>query len=222
MLSKTFGSKGQIFDIDLFPSPAGKKYPLILIVHGNAGLTPPFGDQIRGFAEGLSNLGYFTAVPKYYTDDIPHLLDQTPHEQTLSDSVAELVKQPEVDPKRIGLIGFSLGAATAMSYIASKPPGTMSVFADFFGFLTPSIRAGLSNFPPTIIFHSRHDGIVPVQNSIELDNQLPATIPHELITYDEVWERTLNHSFLPGGHADVNSRKKATNWFINFLPPVGI
>jgi carboxymethylenebutenolidase len=225
MRSTTFVSMSKSYDLSLFPSPPGKKYPAICLVHGNAGLKPPFGDQILGFAKDLSNLGYFTTVPKYYADNSPHYLDKTPHEQTLSDAILEIAKQPEVDPTRIGLIGFSLGATTSMTYIVGNPVGTVKVFVDFFGFLTPLIRSDVSHFPPTIILHNKNDRLfVPVQNSLDLDTLLnAATIEHSLVPpYDEIWEDGGNHSFKPGGPADINSRAKATAWIVKHLPSVGI
>jgi len=222
MLPTTFNSKGNTFDLYLYPTPVSKRYPVVLLAHGNAELTPPFGDQIRGFAEDLSKLGYFTAVPKYNTDDSLHLYDQTPYEQILSDAIIKISKRPEVGPTRIGLIGFSLGAATAMTYIASKPKGTITVLADFFGFLTPSIRAGLSHFLRTIIIHDNHDGIVPVQNSIDLGKELPSTVDHSLLTYNNLWKPVRNHSFEPGDAADVDSRTKVTDWFVKHMKPAGV
>jgi carboxymethylenebutenolidase len=192
---------------------------MIMLVHGNFGLGSPYGEQIRDFAKALSGRGYVTAVPQYYEDDNPHLSDTTPHDRTLSDAISFVAKRADVDAARLGLIGFSLGAATAMTFVASQPQGTVKALADFFGFLTPAIRAGISRFPPTIIFHNKHDLIVPVTNSQELDRLLPSTIPHELVEpYDEHWQE-VNHAFKPGGTADVDSRAKATDWFVKHLRP---
>lgn len=165
----------------IYPAPPdGKKYPVILLVHGNYGLGAPYGAQIHGFARDLAGQGYMTAVPQYYEDDKPHVDDKAPHVQTLTDAIAAVASRAGADSDRLGLIGFSLGAATAMTFIVSKPPGTVKVLADFFGFLTPTIRAGVSRFPPTIIFHNKNDRIfVPVQNSEDLDRLLPRTIEHQ-------------------------------------------
>lgn len=226
MIQSKYDSQGITFPISLFPCPSdGKKYPAVLLVHGNAGLIPPFGNQIRGFAEDLSVLGYFAAVPKYYRDDNPHLTDRTPHVQTISDAIEDVSGRPGVDRTRIGLIGFSLGAATCMTLISSRPKGTISVLADFFGFLTPEIKQKVGHFPPTIILHNKNDNrIVPVQNSYDLDKLLSDEgIEHLLVPpYDEIWELGGNHSFKPGGLADVDSRAKATAWIVKHLKPVGI
>jgi dienelactone hydrolase len=108
-----------------------------------------------------------------------------------------------------------------MTLVAANPPGTVKALGDFFGFLTPAIRGGVSRFPPTIIVHNMNDQIVPVQNSRELDRLLPATTDHQLLPpYDERSEIG-NHAFKPGGAADVDSRSKVTQWFTTHLPPIG-
>ena len=156
-----------------------------------------------------------------YEDDRPHLDDTVPRDRTLADAVAAVAKRPDVDAERLGLIGFSLGAATAMTFTRVNPPGTVTALADFFGFLTPAIRAGIDKFPPTIIFHNKNDRIVSVKNSEDLDRLLPSTIAHQLVhPYDEQW-RDVNHAFQPGGAADLDFRSKATDWFVKHLPPTG-
>jgi dienelactone hydrolase len=41
------------------------------LVHGNFGLRPPYGDQIRSFGKSLAALGYMAAVPQLYEDEAP-------------------------------------------------------------------------------------------------------------------------------------------------------
>jgi len=222
MSNKTFTSEKTVYKITVYPAPSGgKRFPMILLVHGNFGLGPPFGDQIRGFAKDLASRGYLTAVPQYYQDDNPHPFDREPHVQTLADAIAAVAARPDADRNRLGLIGFSLGASTAMTYIASNPPGTVKALADFFGFLTPTIRAGVGKFPPTIILHNKNDQIVDVQDSKDLDRLFPSTTDHQFVVpYDEHWLQ-VNHSFKPGGPADVDSKSKTTDWFVKHLPPTG-
>ncbi|MGR9108636.1 MAG: dienelactone hydrolase family protein [Gammaproteobacteria bacterium] len=220
MTGETFTSLGKTYEITTYHgASSGKKYPVILLVHGNFGLGRPYGDQIHGFAKDLASHGYLTAVPQYYPDDDPQPFDTVPHDRTLADAIGALSRHTEADLDRIGLIGFSLGAATAMTFIASKPAGSVKVLADYFGFLTPTIEAGVNRFPPTIIFHNRYDAIVPVLNSEKLNLLLPGTIDHEFVSYHENWQEKFNHPFKPGGAADIDSRAKTTAWFIKHLPP---
>jgi carboxymethylenebutenolidase len=222
MSSETFTSGPNTYKITVYPGPAdAKKHPMILLVHGNFGLVEPYGDQIHDFAKKLAQLGYLTAVPQYYDTDDPRPTDRNPdpHVPTLSAAIGKIAERADADPDRLGLVGFSLGAATVMTYIAANPSGKVRVLADFFGFLTPTIRAGLGNFPPTIIFHNQYDQIVPVWHSQELDRLLPSTIEHELVPPYEEKTQVGNHAFRPGGAADLDSREKAKDWFVRHLPP---
>jgi carboxymethylenebutenolidase len=223
MSSETFTSGSNTHKITVYPAPAdGEKYPMVLLVHGNFGLGEPYGGQIQNFAKELAELGYLTAVPQYYADDGRRLWDKDPdpHVSTLSAAIDKLAARADADPDRLGLIGFSLGAATAMTYIAANPPGKVKALADFYGFLTPMIRSGLGHFPPTIIFHNEHDEIVLVGHSEELERLLPSRIAHEFVRYDERTEVGC-HAFRPGGVVDLDSRVKAKDWFITHLPPTG-
>jgi len=226
MNNTTFTSAGQIYNITInpaIPTTKGKKYPVIFLIHGNAGLVAPFGDQIRGFAKDLAALGYLTVVPQYYTDNDSHLEDTRPHDQTLADAIKAIATRQDADLNRLGLIGFSLGATTAMTYIASKPAGTVKVLADFFGFLTPAIKDEVAKFPSTIILHNKKDKIVLVSNSEDLDELLTkGKIEHLFVEpYNDDWPETLHHPFKPGGKADVDSRAQTTDWLDKHLPPTG-
>lgn len=224
MTNKTFISAGVTYKITVNPAPAdGKKYPMVLLVHGNAGLTEPYGSQIHGFAQDLANLGYLTAVPQYFADDMPYFEDTTPRESVLADAIDAVTARPDADPDRLGLIGFSLGATTAMALIASSPAGKVEALADFFGFLTPTIETGVANFPPTLILHNKNDTeFVPVANSENLDRLLQKEgVVHHLELYDEIWPEGFNHAFEPGGPADLDSRSKTTDWLKKYLPTTG-
>jgi len=145
MTSETFKSGGKNFKITVFPAPGdGKRHPVVLLVHGNFGLGPPYGNQILNFGKSLAELGYIAAVPQLYEDEAPHPndIDADRHVETLSAAIAKTAARPDADPDRVGLVGFSLGAAAAMTYIASGEPGRVKVLADFFGPLTATIRAG--------------------------------------------------------------------------------
>jgi dienelactone hydrolase len=219
MATETFMSGGTAYKITVNGAPTGgKKYPTVIFLHGNFGLGAPYGDQIRGFAKDLNGLGYVTAVPQYYADDNAHLKDTVPHVQTLTDAISAVVARPDADRDRLGLIGFSLGSATAMTFISSNPPGTVKALADFFGFLTDTIREEVSKFPPSIILHNKNDRIVPVADSRDLNRLIPDTIDHQYVEYDEQWQN-VNHAFKPGGAADANSQSETTKWFVKHLPP---
>ena len=122
MTNQTFRSGGKNYAITLYGAPDdGKRYPVVIFYHGNWGLGSPFGDQIHDFAQAVSAHGYLTAVPAYYTDHEPHPLDQDTKEAILADVIAHVFKRPDADAGRLGLAGFSLGAASAMTYTVQQP-----------------------------------------------------------------------------------------------------
>lgn len=214
----TFTSSGNTHKITVNPPPQdGKSYPFVMFVHGNAGLGGQFGVEIKAFAKALAGKGYCTAVPQYFVDDAPHLLDTTPKEDVLADAIDAVKGLPGVNPGRLGLVGFSLGAATSMEYISAQPPNSVAFLADFFGFLTPAIRSGAALFPPTIIFHNQNDRIVDVDNSRELARIIPRGTDHELHEYNQRY-REVNHDFEPGSAADRDSRVKTMEWCEKYLP----
>src|SRR5882762_2962359 len=101
MATETFISGGTAYKITVNGAPTGgKKYPIVIFLHGNFGLGAPYGDQIRGFARDLNGLGYVTAVPQYYADDDAHLKDTVPHVQTLTDAISAVVARPDADRDR--------------------------------------------------------------------------------------------------------------------------
>ena len=225
MSNETFTSGGNSYKITIYPAPAdGKKYALIVILHGNAGLSPPFGARIHSFAKSLADLDYVIAVPQYYLDDQAHLndADPRPHVKTLSDAIAQVAARTDVDPDQLGLIGYSLGAATAMTYIASNSAGKVKVLVDFFGPIegNPIIASGVAKFPPTIIFHNTADLVVEfLSNSKRLDGMLPSSVEHLLVPYTEASPSEFNHPFIENGPADVDTQKRAKEWVLKHLAP---
>jgi dienelactone hydrolase len=225
-MPENYESGGNTYNITVYPGPdKTKTYPLIVLLHGNGSFRAPFGEQIHGFAETLAELGYVTAVPGYYVNDDPPPIDNPdkepgPHVQKLADAIAEVAKRDDADVDRLGLIGYSLGAAVAMRYIAGNP-GKVRVLADFFGPVDATIKAKVGNFPPTIIFHNNGDQLVPVTNSKNLDKELTSKkIEHDFRTYNETGQFA-NHPFKPDGAADKDSRERLTKWFVKRLPPTG-
>jgi dienelactone hydrolase len=197
-------SPGLTLGIEIAPAPAdGKRHPVVVLIHGNFGLVAPFGDPLRHFTEEVAALGYVAALPSLYADGKAH-------------------RDDTADPTRLGLIGFSLGGGVAATYITSSPAGATQAFADFYGYVAPVLGAGVSRYPPTIIFQNKADPIVLASaNSDLLDKALagPPTIEHEYYTYDDNWTQGVLHAFEPGGAADTDSRDKTLTWLTRHMPP---
>ena len=114
---------GTTFDIEIAPAPTGgKKYPVVVLIHGNLGLRAPFGAQLRDFTDEIASLGYLAALPSYYPAGGANPDDQDigSHLPALRAAVAHISRRPDADIARLGLVGFSLGGGVAMSYIATS------------------------------------------------------------------------------------------------------
>ena len=221
---------GKTFDIEIAPAPAdGKRYPVVVLIHGNLGLANPFGPQLRDFTEDIARLGYLAALPSYYPTGHSDLRDKDirSHVPALAAAVKYLCARADADPDRLGLVGFSLGGGIAMSYINGSPTGTVKVFADFYGYVAPLLGAGVANFPPTIMFHNEHDPIVPVGGNSEplADALAAAGIAHEPVRpyrwYQGNWERGFGHAFEPGSPDDAASRVGTKTWLTTHMSPIG-
>src|SRR5262245_35212958 len=70
--------------------------------------------------------------------------------------------QPDVDPDKVCLVGFSLGGFVAMSVLATEPDLRIAAAVECFGGLPRELRGDLKKAPPVLIFHGDKDDSVPV------------------------------------------------------------
>lgn len=128
-------------------------------------------------------------------------------------------KQPGVDAAHLGLIGLSLGGGLALQHAEGAPAGTIAALVDFFGYISDqAILTNVSRLPPTLILHNKADEIVKVAVS---SKPLLAALDKSAVIHDHEFYDDLNppghHPFLPGGHADVDSRSRSVVWLKTHL-----
>ena len=91
-----------------------------------------------------------------------------------------------IDPDRIGMVGFSAGAMTTMNVVMTGEPEDIPNFAApiygaILGGSTPS-----PNSPPAFIVHAQDDPVVPPSSSINIYNAWSsAGLPVELHIYEK-------------------------------------
>lgn len=203
-----FQSGGVPVSLDCFaPAANGQRFPAVIALHGSGG-------GLAGMSEPASLLasqGFVVYVLHYFdrtgTTEIDGLQTIVRHYpawmKTLWDTVSFVASQPNVDPDKIGLLGFSLGAYLAMS--AASIDSRVQAVVEFFGGLPKEMKFFMRRLCPTLILHGADDKTVPVQEAYHLQEVFEKKkIPYEMQIYPgvghgfsgEIWRdaglRTLN------------------------------
>lgn len=134
----------------------------------------------QGFAVYV--LHYFDRTDTTYADKPTVLRNFPVWMKTLWDAVSFVEKQPTVDPDRIALLGFSLGAY--LSLANSSIDGRVKAVVEFFGGLPKEMKLFMRRLCPTLILHGEADPTVPVSEAHNLQRLLAEKgIPHEIKIY---------------------------------------
>jgi len=184
-----FNSGGVPIVVEVFRSDLSlaQKQPAILMLHGADGLSGH--GRYREGARWVASLGYQVFLI--------HYLDRTserrasfstvfrhfdPWMATLRDALDWVASRPDIDPKRIGLVGISLGAALGLA-VASRDQ-RIKAMVNYFGPLPHGVAEHSARLPPTLILHGAADPVVPVANAFAIEALLKEQgVPYEIKVY---------------------------------------
>ena len=161
-------------EIERFEPKASGKVPAIIIVHGASGMEE-HADAYRNFGRELADAGYAAFIVHYFDrtetkknpdDKLIRSLFQA-WMQTLKDTVSYVAKQPNVDDKKIGFLGFSLGAFLSLSTASQDP--RIGAVVEYFGGLPTPLMGFIKKMPPTLILHGEDDKAVKVDEAHKLE-----------------------------------------------------
>ena len=166
----------------LSPGP----HPAILLLHGSGGGVSFWFDRI---APMLSRLGVLVYAVHYFDRTgteraTPAMLADGTHVPlwlaTARDSVLYVGRQPGVDPRRIALVGVSLGAFLSLALGSAPDPGIRAIVDISGGLVPPYDAQATGTFPSTLIIHGEADTVVPISLAHSLKARLTALrVPHE-------------------------------------------
>lgn len=223
-----YTSGGADYAIERFPEmPDTRPRKIIVLVHGTDGLKV-FGPRLRAFARVLEKRGYLVVLPNYFGTSDSDPKSGTPDEeaQRLSDAIDWATSQTDADKSRVGLVGYSLGAALSLVH-AERNPGKIKALVDNYGPTDPTdprmagtlaigwtIVKDCGKLPPTLILHNRADEIVPMtRHSIPLIDALRRTsVQCDFQDYPGGDRNYAFHPFEDGSPQDQNSRQKTIDW----------
>ncbi|MGO9451915.1 MAG: dienelactone hydrolase family protein [Candidatus Binataceae bacterium] len=178
--------------------PAGKApHPAIILLHG-AGPQGSSDASMEKMCGQLAAAGYYAVYLEYYsqTDDVTAFEPAKMKQYfpiwlgEIRAGIDAMDQNPQIDPKRIGLMGFSLGSFLSLSTGATDP-GKIAAIVEYYGGLPSALDAMVANLPPTLIIHGDADQLVPVAQAHALDTLMTdAKRPHEIHIYPGA-----NHAF---------------------------
>jgi carboxymethylenebutenolidase len=190
----SFLSGGKMIAVERFEPKTTGQHPAVILVHGSNGLTK-YGERYREQARRLAGESYVAFLVHFY--------DRTGHKEalegdiikanfltwlaTLDDAVSYAADQKNVDPKRIALLGHSLGAYLSLSLAATNSGSKIAALVEYYGGLPYQMKPIAGRFariPPILILHGERDRIVPVQEARDLAEFCRTmNIPYEMHLY---------------------------------------
>lgn len=173
-------------EVEKFAPEARGKYPVVVIVHGASGL----GDgRFRPLARRLAAHGYVALIPHYFERTKTIIARPGEMQVKFREWAAVLVettdlaaRMDDVDPARVGFMGFSLGAYLSLSTAASEP--RIRVVVEYFGGFPKALYPKADKLPPILILHGDQDKVVAVSEAKALESLLKEKkVEHEVHIY---------------------------------------
>jgi carboxymethylenebutenolidase len=208
-LPVTFQSGGKTIRVEVFYPVAAGRHPAVLVLYGGLGMTlRPVG--YRYYAADLAQHGYSAFLVHYF--------DRTGEEKlgavdssalwlsTIHDAIGFAGRDPHVDPRRIGAVGFSLSSALILAEAAQDH--RLRAISEYYGGLGDDFPKHVTRMPPVLISQGDADEGVPVSEAYKLQSFLQRIhAPCELKIYPggghlfdgngdtadgiDAWQRTL-------------------------------
>ncbi len=186
-------------------APAAPACAAVLALHGSGG-SPDGSINLR--AQRLASVGFLALVIRYFertgtvsaSDD-----DMRRHFDTWIRTVIAGTDYAAALPgiRRIGMIGFSLGAYLALT--AASQDARVRAVVDYYGGLPDLFATATTAMPPVLILHGAKDPTVPVSEAHKLARVMERVqAPYEMKIYPDA-----GHEFTGADSEDAAQRSLA-------------
>jgi dienelactone hydrolase len=182
----TFSSGGKPIRLDAYlPESPASPVPAVVALYGAGGNV----SGMERYASTLAAHGFAVYLLHYFdrtgteAADKPTILRNFPlWMKTLWDASSFVETQPQVDSKRIALLGFSLGAY--LSLANSAIDHRVKAVVEFFGGMPKEMNLFMRRLCPVLILHGELDSTVPVEEAYQLQKLLEKKgTPYEIKIY---------------------------------------
>lgn len=208
----TYNTAGTVLPYRLLSpqkTKGGTKYPLIIALHNSSRLGTDNENQLEPLtrtwltAAIRAKFPAFVLAPQfeirptqYAFNEAYQVMTATPQKnlQALLQLIAEIAKNPQIDPKRIYLIGYSMGGSTAQHLLSQKPELFAAAIA-VAGVPDFSNLANIKNKPIWLI-HGKQDDENPFSGSEKLFELLKENTKARFTIYENLNHNTINYPLL--------------------------
>jgi dienelactone hydrolase len=174
------------------PAKLDGRLPAVLVIHDWTG----FGEFVQARAKNLAQRGYVAFAIDVYGKGrraknsaeagelaTPFYKDRALLRERCQAALAELLKRDDVDPKRIGAMGFCFGGSAALE-LARSGADLRGVVSFHGGLTTPNPADAKNVRARLLILHGALDPLVPPADVAAFMTEMNAfKIPYRLIAY---------------------------------------
>jgi len=182
----TFQSGGKSIRLNAYlPDKPAAPLPAVIALYGAGGNI----SGMEKYANMLAAQGFAVYLLHYFdrtgteSADKPTILRNFPlWMKTLWDAISFIETQPQVDGKRIALLGFSLGEYLSLANSAIDP--RVKAVVEFFGGMPKEMNLFMRRLCSVLILHGDADQTVPVEEAYQLQKLMEKKgIPYEIKIY---------------------------------------
>lgn len=220
----SFRSNGDKTDGYLAEPGDGKHHPGVVVIQEWWGLEP----HVKDIVERVARAGYIAVAPDLYhgkvakepDDAMKHMmaLDMSHAVKEIAGAARYLAGRPDVEPKKVGVIGFCMGGRLALKFgESSELAGAIAAF--YPGYYQPSVEDAAKIQAPTLIQFGADDESIPARAREQIENNLKtAGKTVQVHTYEGA-----GHAFLNDTHPTHRPEparqawEKAMDWFATHL-----
>jgi dienelactone hydrolase len=134
-------------------NPGGSNRPVVILIHGAAGIEGDRAERYRGFASDIRNSGMIAINVHYFQSQRESWIE------TFTKAIDYAVTIPNADSSRIGLVGYSLGGTIALLVASGDSRVTQLVVES--GYLPQGFtKQDAAKLPPTYICAGTEDSAI--------------------------------------------------------------